>query len=113
MEKHSFPTIRRQAESLLLCALLAIVFGCKDDSPVQPTDNPPVPTPPETTSRIELAYSYLDLTYEATEEEVRFEATDDWEIKSLPEWVSATPTDGGEGTDICLTLNIEENPEYR
>lgn len=113
MEKHSFPTIRRQAESLLLCALLAIVFGCKDDSPVQPTDNPPVPTPPETTSRIELAYSYLDLTYEATEEEVRFEATDDWEIKSLPEWVSATPTDGGEGTDICLTLSIEENPEYR
>ena len=113
MEKHSFPTIRRQAGNLLLCALLAIVFGCKDDSPVQPDDNPPVPTPPETTSRIELAYSYLDLTYEATEEEVRFEATDDWEIKSLPEWVSATPTDGGEGTDICLTLNIEENPEYR
>ena len=113
MQKHSFPTIRRQAESLLLCALLAIVFSCKDDSPVQPTDNPPVPTPPETVSRIELAYSYLDLTYEATEEEVHFEATDDWEIKSLPEWVSATPTDGGEGTDICLTLNIEENPEYR
>lgn len=99
------------------CAKIIVVlfsfitlYSCKDNDTNGSGEG--LPIPPEMTKPINLSYTYLDVSYEATEEKVHIEATDDWTVKSAPEWVSVTPTDGGEGKNQIMTVSIEENPEY-
>lgn len=111
MKTHTICSLCRNcAKVIVILFSFVVLYSCKDNDTNGSGENPP--TPPEMTKPINLSYTYLDVSYEATEEEVHIEATDDWTVKSTPEWVNVTPTDGGEGKNQIMTVSIEENPEY-
>lgn len=111
MKTHTICSLCHNCAKIIVVLFSFIaLYSCKDNNTNGSGEG--LPIPPEMTKPINLSYTYLDVSYEATEEEVHIEATDDWTVKSAPEWVSVTPTDGGEGKNQIMTVSIEENPEY-
>ena len=89
----------------ILTLVVLVLAGCKNDN-----ENEPQPTPDGSTTTIELKTNYLDISREATEEEIGLKASADWNVLNAAEsWISVSPTKGSKGNNLTLKLAINEN----
>jgi hypothetical protein len=60
-------------------------------------------------SSFDIAVAHNGKMADGNNPTVKISTNNDWNITGLPEWITANPTSGNAGTDIDITLTVDDN----